>query len=239
VYSGVAFVSAGGASWSNPAGALSNDPAAATVSGSTAPLFLRHDQASYRLGEPDYADRDSVDYYQVTIRGSGTAAAESDRTIEVALTVDSVTPATPWKEQALATTEAAYTFGSSTAIDLWQATGARPLSRPDITVRTGTVNTAGSVVTYASGAMFNLRWGAGSKITINGAVYTIASVDHEQQITLTSPAGSQSNVAYKADNFGVLVRKKTASGDTIRVQYASVTYQTSVAMSWPASGVPM
>lgn len=66
----------------------------------------------------------------------------------------------------------------------------------------GTVNTAGTVVTWASGNAFQMNgsWASGS-ITINGASYTIASVPNPYIIILTASAGTQSGVAYSNSLF--------------------------------------
>jgi hypothetical protein len=64
----------------------------------------------------------------------------------------------------------------------------------------GTVNTNGTIVTWASGNAFLLAW-AGGLVTINGTGYTIASVQGPYQLTLTTSAGTQSGVAYSNSLF--------------------------------------
>ncbi len=61
---------------------------------------------------------------------------------------------------------------------------------------TGTVNTAGTTVTWASGMHFQLWWAAGSAISINGIMYTILSVTSVTTMTLTTSAGTQTGVLY-------------------------------------------
>jgi hypothetical protein len=61
---------------------------------------------------------------------------------------------------------------------------------------TGTVNTSGTTVTWASGMHFQPWWAAGSAINILGTTYTISSVVSATSITLTASAGSQTGVAY-------------------------------------------
>jgi hypothetical protein len=61
---------------------------------------------------------------------------------------------------------------------------------------TGTVNTSGTTVTWASGMHFQLWWAAGSQISINGTMYTILSVTSATSITLTTSAGTQTGVPY-------------------------------------------
>ncbi len=71
---------------------------------------------------------------------------------------------------------------------------------------TGTVTTSstGNTVTWASGNSFGMTFVAGKPITINGVVYTIATVDpntNDTSLTLTTDPGNQSTpVAYTYQN---------------------------------------
>jgi len=62
---------------------------------------------------------------------------------------------------------------------------------------TGIVSTAGTAVTWTSGAVFvtGSSW-VGQSITINGVVYTIASVTDNHDLVLTTSAGTQTGVTY-------------------------------------------
>ena len=66
----------------------------------------------------------------------------------------------------------------------------------------GSVNTNGTQVIWASGNAFypGSAWANGA-ITINGANYTIASVQGPYSLTLTTSAGSQSGVSYSNSLF--------------------------------------
>jgi hypothetical protein len=66
----------------------------------------------------------------------------------------------------------------------------------------GTVNTSGATVFWASGKAFQVNgsWTGGS-ITINGTPYTIASVQSPYALTLTASAGSQAGVSYSNSLF--------------------------------------
>jgi hypothetical protein len=67
----------------------------------------------------------------------------------------------------------------------------------DASNASGTVSTSGTTVTWVSGTQFytGTYWNNQS-ITINGTVYTIASVSSLTSLTLTTSAGTQSGVAY-------------------------------------------
>lgn len=67
---------------------------------------------------------------------------------------------------------------------------------------TGTVDTTGTAVAWVSGAVFNTNW-AGRHMTINGVLYTIASVASTIALTLSSTAGNQLGVAYYAGYFSL------------------------------------
>ncbi|HXX18197.1 MAG TPA: hypothetical protein VEJ46_02240 [Candidatus Acidoferrum sp.] len=65
--------------------------------------------------------------------------------------------------------------------------------------QTGTVNTSGTSVTWVSGQRDNgdfVSWLAGQTITINGAGYTVASVQSSSALTLTASAGTQTGVSF-------------------------------------------
>jgi hypothetical protein len=68
--------------------------------------------------------------------------------------------------------------------------------------RYGTVNTAGTSVAWVSGAKFT-GLVSGETITINNAIYTIASVTSSLSLTLMTSAGSQTAAQYVADRGGV------------------------------------
>jgi hypothetical protein len=61
----------------------------------------------------------------------------------------------------------------------------------------GTVNTSGTAVTSVSGDQFGDLIG-GDTIEINGLFYTISTVNSSTSITLTTNAGTQTNVSYLA-----------------------------------------
>jgi hypothetical protein len=67
--------------------------------------------------------------------------------------------------------------------------------------RFGTVNTSGTPVTFVSGQNF-LGSQSGDPIIIHGAQYAIASVNSPTSITLTTPAGAQTDVGYLAPGGG-------------------------------------
>ena len=84
---------------------------------------------------------------------------------------------------------------------------------------TGTVNTSGTAVTWASGTKFT---GAmiSNPIWINNVAYTISTINSPTSITLTATAGTQTGVAYlywgaKTSIGGLIGAFTDASGDVI------------------------
>jgi hypothetical protein len=228
--------------WQNAIAPLTNAVTAATYNGScasgTCPLFLRADNlsinggASYTQGGATTAGA-SLDWITVSVKQASISGACSgdDCKLEACLTVDGVTCASANQEAVLGTTPADLSFGSGKMMDLWQASGPPTISRVDVTQAAGTVNYKASTkqLTFVKGAPFNIRWGAGSQITVAGGAFTIASVQSEQTLTLTDgPNSDVTNVPYTANNFGVLLFKKTNSANAVSLGYATFSYAATV-----------
>jgi hypothetical protein len=234
--------------WQNPSNVLADDSDAATVSGSQQPLFVNvpisTTNGAWPHGDNHSTNLSGLDWVKIPVLnawyGSGSGA---DLIVQIALTVDGVTPATNWIDQTLAVCTSGcangnrYEIGDTTPV-LAAWTGGLPptFDGTDVVQRTGKVNTSDTTVTRVSGSDFDLHWGAGSTITINGVPYTIAGLTNKDSITLTTSAGTQNGVAYSASNFGILVRKNTASADTLSVQYAGFSWERSDFPSWDPSG---
>jgi hypothetical protein len=71
------------------------------------------------------------------------------------------------------------------------------LSQPQWANGEGTVNTAGTAVTWVSGTQFDASM-VGNPFVINSVTYTVATVNSATSITLTASAGTQTGVAYNA-----------------------------------------
>lgn len=63
----------------------------------------------------------------------------------------------------------------------------------------GTVNTAGTAVTWQTGDKFDVTWSAETPILINGTPYLVASVTTDQTLTLTTSPGVLTGVGYSAN----------------------------------------
>ena len=88
--------------------------------------------------------------------------------------------------------------------------------------------------------VFPIWWTAGSKITIAGTEYTIATVQSELVITLVSgPGGDLSNAVWSGNNFGVMLWKKTGTANTISLGFTQYNYGSSPTPTWgPATSNP-
>jgi hypothetical protein len=235
-----------GSSWTNPQQSLNNANGAATFTppcaSGTCPLFLRADNLSI-YGGASYSfpnSGSSLDWYQVAFTASisNGSCTGDDCKVSVCLTINGQTCATPAKDQTIGITPASYTVGTTNLMDLWQGSGPPAISRVDANEFTGTVNynAATKTVTWASGSYFDLNWTAGSRITIAGASFTIASLSNEAALTLVSgPTSSFTGGVYSASNFGVLIWKKTANLGAISISSTAYLYGSSAFATWGAA----
>ena len=231
--------------WSNPGNALIDDNSSTVFSGTGRDwLTLRDPSLSYN----DYYLESLV----FSVKGWCTGpCAGDDAKIQACLTVNGVSC---WPDQnntldiTLGTTANTSTLASagsaSPIMGAWTPSGLLPLNAADTRQRSGNVNVdAAGNVTLASGDFFYPNWTAGSKITIAGTECSISSVAHPKSLkidpsscaSLTLP---QSNAGYSAGNFGVMIRKKTSSTDTISIQYAKYSMTESLSPGWTSSGSP-
>ncbi len=224
--------------WQNASAPLSNSGGAASYSGPCAsgvcPLFLRADTLSIPGGATytSTGTGNSLDWVTVTVTQAsiGGACLADDCKIVTCLTVNGVTCASGNLETPLTGTPSNYTLGSGKLMDLWQSAGAPQISRVDASVASGTVNYTAAMkqLSLVSGNVFNIKWTAGSAITIAGGQFTIASVQNERLVTLAAgPTSDLSGVVYSANNFGVLIWKKTAAAGPISIGYTTFLYGSS------------
>jgi hypothetical protein len=250
------FVSVRTTTWLNASAALSNADGnqAATITGDNSGtlLLLPQDNVSFSnyisFFAGNHTDNDLyLNWFQVVLNaatsnqscpGSGSA----DCNIVVCLTIDGVNcnPNGQQFQQALSPNLALYTFGTTgAAIDLWQLPGQRPFNGTEVAIRQGQVTCDGSsTVIWASGDYFPTFWSTNSVITIQGVNYNVLQVNTTEnlQIQGSCPSTSGQPVAYNGMNFGVLVRKQTASPDTVSVEYASANYQSGIFPFFDYSG---
>ncbi len=224
--------------WTNIATILTDDSGAASYSGTTRDvLFLglnMGSKGSYNL-LPGFLSQLQVNLNGWCQGGDCATASADDRSLEFCLTIDGANCAGQTLTQPLLECSANCTgqsfrlsFGddlsNSGLLAAWFATDAyaKPLLNPtNMQSRSGTVNRIGNQVTLTGGYRFDLGWGPGSKIQINSQEYTIASIDSDKAVTLSDgPVGTETGVPYAALNFGVLVRKKTASATPLQLQFA-------------------
>lgn len=233
--------------WQNATGPIGNTGASATFTGpcpsGNCPLFLRADNLNITGGATyDIAGDAALDWVTVSLGQSsisGTCSGD-DCKVDACLTVNGVDCAGGTIETALSSAAATHVLGTGNLMDFWQTAGSPPISRVDVSRASGTVNysPATKQVSLASGNVFNTRWTAGSSITIAGASYTIASVQNEQLLTLAAgPNSSVSGASYSANNFGVLIWKKTASPNPVSIGYTTYSYGASSMPPWPPDGV--
>jgi hypothetical protein len=221
--------------WKNPSGPLASWGSVATFSGpcssGSCALLLRADNLT--LGAASYSGGiSSLDWVAVTVSNASSTSPCSgdDCKIVACLTVNGVSCASSGLEIALTTTPATYTLGTRSLMDLWQGSGPPAITSVDVSQASGTVTYTASSnqVTLVSGSAFNIKWGAGSQIKVAGSWYTIAAVRNENQLTLSSgPSSNLAGAPYSANNFGVLIRKKTPAANTVSIGYTTFQYGSS------------
>jgi hypothetical protein len=251
------FVSAsnlgGGSDWTSPASAIADDTAAATYSGTTQGWMFLELGLAFGNSSLHSASTGSTNSFVPTFNAwcssSDCATASSgDRSIQFCITIDGVTCASDMLQQTLA---ACLTNCTGSVNRFAAMTNPQPLladwfvsnhintniSAPALSKRGGNVNRTGASVVLTNGDRFNLLWGAGSTITINGTAYTIASVDSDGTMTLSgSPSGTDTNASYTGSNAGLLIRKLTAGTQQISVQSVSYAYELGDTSIMEASG---
>ena len=236
--------------WTNPSGALGTGGAATVQGNNTGTLLLTPQNNGYAgyisffkgsRGNNLY----SLNWFQAVLTASTSkttcnTTAVDDCKIVACLSIDGVSCYAGGQqfEQALTTTATAYAFGTTgTAIDLWQSAGERPPHGVEVATKQGNVNCDGSTkVTLAYGDFFAAYWTAGSTITINAVDYKIAALTSQSTLNVTAPCPAGTGLTYAATNFGVLIRKKTASADTVSVQASLSNYQMGVFPVWDFTG---
>lgn len=234
--------------WQNKSGPLKSGGGAASYTGGSCgtppcPLFLRADNLSVAGGATYTVDGSSLNWVQATVGNAAInngSCSGDDCKVQLCLTVNGVTCTSGTQEIALTTTPSSYTIGTQNPMDLWQSGGPPQISRVDVSQATGTVNytAATSTATWTGGNFFNIKWTPGSRITIAGSEYSIASVQSEQQITLAAgPAGNLSGVPFSGNNFGVLIWKKTATRDQVSIGNTTYQYGSSSNPSWNSYSV--
>jgi hypothetical protein len=234
--------------WSNVSAVMADDAASATFSGTGQNwLFLESGLTDAYLATHNNAGV-ALNLVWVDLNAwcssadCATASAE-DRSLELCLSVDGVNCATFFRLAELQPCTsncggAPYrlTLGDTTPpLRYW--TPRPPFDSTAIVRRTGGVSRNGAEVTWQWGDLFGLQWGPGSRISIDGTSYTIQKVNHERSLTLAgNPTGTSTGVAYEAANFGVLIRKRTASTHQMTVQFARVRSEIAAPAAWNAGG---
>jgi len=239
--------------WSNAGNILANDSNYASYSGTTSDWLAVTDQNLTNSGGNPI---DSV-VFSALAWCSGTCSG-ADANIQVCLTVNGVNcwpsnatanlVSVPLGTAALPSTFA--TAGSTAPIlASWTPAGVNPpvgvneVVYGDMLQRAGTVNVDGSGnVTWTGGAPFYPNWTTGSRITIAGSLCTISGAVGTGSLAIVpsscAPSLSlpQTGASYSANNFGFLVRKQTASTDTINLQYAKYTVGAESSINWTSGG---
>jgi hypothetical protein len=190
------FLAGTGSEWTNANSVISDDNNYATISGSQAPLYAEWNHAVNSLGTSSIAAGQALDYFQVVVKGKGSAGTQEDRNIEVCLSVDQGrTCATPWNVVRLSTSDATHTAGTKTPIDTLGSNP--PVDRLRMIARYGnvvynattkklTLSGKDSVAKPGYHDPFNLVWAPGTTITIAEPTLVIDDITTGANPTVTT-----------------------------------------------------
>lgn len=239
--------------WDTPNAIIADDSASATFTGtgSTSPWLFADLGLSFNFGTSSvHSDfTPSANSINLTLNAWGDSATLSARQLELALTVDGVSPASNLVTVSPALCVSSC-LGAGNRFDVFSApllsllgdwfasnAGQSTIDTTMLSKRSGTVTRATTTVTWVSGDTFCLCWRSGSAIVVNSISYLISSVDNDKAITLQSGSGSDASpVAYVGSNAGVLIRKKSTSADLVSVQFVSYAYEVGDAPGWQDAG---
>lgn len=216
----VAFKDAVGTSWTTPSNALADDAAVASIaSNNTDYLFLKWNQDAASFGDATFASYDGVgvDYFQVSLKGSGTGAATADRTVTVYPTFDNLTPIGTGVDVVLPATEGVVVAGTGVSGDQLQTTGAKPHDKHKLVRRSGTFTyvAATKIATFVSGTTSE-DWKSGTKFR----VFESSSFDVANVVAGTPPTVTTTS----AHGY--------TTGDTITLAGVTGTIASSVNGAW-------
>lgn len=228
------FAYAAGSNWVNPTNVLAGGGSFATYSTSSQDVLCVRSTAVF-----DSQTQIGGITFEVTGKvPDGTTGTQKD--IEVAMSLDGCQTFGPWQSGTLPLA-AAYN-PPSTDINIgddkanpvpivasWLPAATAPPSVNDFSMRSGTVNTAGTAIAWnvnggnGTGTL-PYAWTAGTPIEIDtGGGYlpfTLAAAPSTAfDATLSASAGSHTNIPYRAPTFGFGIRAKVAASRTISLDY--------------------
>jgi len=216
--------------WTNPNNALNTSGAGATCGGACAAsqsiLFLNYDY------NPPDRPIDLVNALPTCgVTGSPTG---DDGKVEIALTIDQTNPYGKWIPSAAC----AATIGAATEqkigddpahaapgliaayLAAWLNPGQSPPQIPDTLVHNFVVNTSstGNTVVGTSGGSAFPVIPVGATIILGGNPFIVATYTDGFHLTVTTNPGNNTGLAGSFSGFGVLVRKRTTSSNTIELR---------------------
>lgn len=164
-------------------------------------------------------NRDLI-YLRVNFTAKGTASS-----LDVCLTIDGQHCTGATINQAITSSFANYTVGSSTPIlDSWRSGPYPPFWKRDARPQSGslTVLADGKNIQTTGQTYFSLYMSSGSKMVINGSTVTVSSVTNQYNATIF-PAQTPGTYNWSAQNLGFLIKDHAGTSDTFTVTGASYT----------------
>lgn len=172
-----------------------------------------------------------------TVTVSNTSASGATRGIGIAFGVSGGTALTATQTQYVTIPFSCDIVGWNLTVDAGTATvdvWKKAAGPADWSGLSGTVNTAGTAVTWVSGSTFPTD-AAGRTITINSVLYEIVSVGSSTALTLKTTAGTQTGVAYASPGTAVPTVTNKIDGSSLPA-IASGTFSGSTNLSGWTTG---
>lgn len=171
----------------------------------------------------------ALDFFTPVLRGSGNGSNAADNSVDVCVTLDRATCRTRsiTVDLSACASKNCYAGNSEPVLAAWQGDTdpvGNLFSRTEVAPRSGQAawNASTMTLTRSSGDYFSENWTAGNRIRYSGAERVIAEVISGKQLRLEDCSGCAASGTFDALNHaGILIRKTTATANTINLDLVS------------------
>ncbi|HWR52086.1 MAG TPA: hypothetical protein VN428_13320 [Bryobacteraceae bacterium] len=190
-------------------------------------------------------DSHALDFFTPVLRGSGNGSNAADNSVDVCVTLDRTTCRTRsiTVDLSACASKNCYAGNSEPVLAAWQGESdpiGNLFSRMEVAPRSGqgSWNAFTMTLTRTSGDYFSENWAAGSRIRYSGAERVIAAVLNGKQLQLEECSGCAASGAFDALNHaGILIRKTTATANTVNLDLVGFNAGISIAGSAGAANL--
>jgi hypothetical protein len=233
-----AFQELSGSGWTNINNILTDDSSSASISASQSPITLPWPYSLLPIGsisQDAASDSGGLDWIQLALKGTNTAATLADGSTETCISVDTgVNCYTPWHSIDLRSCASGCSYPTSpTPVDHWQAPGDRPIPRQWLARRAGnfTYVASTSTVTITSGDHVGEKWTVGTKFRTHATPIQIRNITGGTPITIQTNTSSGLSTSDKINIANVNGTIASAVNGTWTVTVVDATHFTLVGSS--------